>query len=259
MDQIIELADQRPYPSPSEGAGLPSVAANAAAPLGGSFAADLPALLLAVLPLIQAIDWLETASAATLESLTEVASGPSELTMVPGPSLANELAIERALEAIQAPQHHSGGSALVYAADIEPLSLTIDATDLFADAGALAEVTPRLTTASFVENVENDIFGRELNVAATPMEAPGKIEPGAGSVMNNPIDGEGPGGTESIIIVTDGSTPPTKPPGGGPTDYHPNGDGGSGFLPPEPSQSQDDSFAVVDLTPPPPGKSDILP
>jgi hypothetical protein len=255
MDRSLELADQRLYPSPGEGGGRPSVMANVAPPSGAGFAADLPALLLAVLPLIQAIDWLETASAATLETLSEVAIGPGELTMVPSPSLANELAIERALEAIQAPERATGGSALVYAADIEPLSLTIDSSDLFADAGALAEVTPRLTAASFVENVENDIFGRELNVAATPMAAPGKSNPG--SVTNIPIESEAASEASS---ESTGDNLALNKPNGGQTNYHPNGDGGgSGILPPEDSPGETETFTVVDLTLSPPGKSDILP
>lgn len=255
MDRFLELADQRPFPSTSEGGGLPPVSVTPAAPLGSSFTADLPALLLAVLPLIQAIDWLEAASAATLESMIEVTALNGDVVPLPGLTLANELAIERALSAIQAPERTSGGSALVYAADIEPLSLTIDASDLFADAGALAEVTPRLTAASFVGNVENDIFGRELNVAATPMGAPGKTNPGGG-VSNVPIDtSENVGNGGSSASVASNSKP-----NGGQTNYHPNGDGGdSSFLPGDDQSGETQTFVVVDLTPPPPNKGDILP
>lgn len=247
MDQFLELADQRPYPSASEGAGPAPVTLAPASPLAG----DLPALLLAVLPLIQAIDWLESASASTLDSLAEISAPLGEPLSAPGPSLANQLAIESALAAIDSADYYGGGGTLVYSADIVPLSLTIDSGDLFSDAGALAEVTPRFASASFVENVENDIFGRELNVAETPLAAPTRTGNPTGTVSESisdvPFEGEDPTSTETDTASTGGNGWVSSTPW--------NPDKGTGTPPPE-SESQ--TFTMVDLTEPPITRAEIL-
>lgn len=248
MDQLIELADQRLHPSPLDGAsGVRAVAPTVS---GGSSAlvADLPALLLAVLPLVQAIDWLESASASTLQNLASLsspaidqASVPIEVPTTPAPLLTEQM-IEQALSNIDSAAHHTAGSALVYAADIQPLNLTIAVEDLFSDAGALSEVTPRVSTASFVSNVENDIFGREMNVAETPLQAPDKSVggPSAGVL---PIDETG--GTN------------TDPVGGGPdATASTNGDGLIAYG----DREGPGTFLLVDNAPDPlPKTSDIIP
>lgn len=248
MDQVKEVADQRPLAPASDAGG----AAQAAA-AGASFASDLPVLLVAVLPLIQAIDWIETASAATIGLL----SPPAVIEPVSLPAvepIIADLAIEQALAAVEAP-HQSAGSALVYAADIAPLSLNINPSDLFSDAGSLTEVTPRSASAVFVHNVENDIFGRELNVAATPIAPePSKGKP-VGSVVNNPV-GEGePGGTESVMASNGNGWVSSTP-------YNPEKGTGTppaGQTPPSSTTGEAETFAVVDMTPMPPPKGDIVP
>lgn len=225
------------------------MAAPSAGTAGLSLVADLPALLVVVLPLIQAIDWVHSAAATTLESLEPLQIHQITPVMAGMPATAasvTQAAIEQVLESVELPQSYSGGSALVYAPEIAPLSLNIDTADLFADAETLTEVTPRLATAVFVENVENDIFGRELNVASTPLSttAPGK---GGPTTTNVPFEGD-PATTESIHTE---SVVASKP-NGGQTNYHPDN-------PPTDTTGEVETFAVVDMGPGPAPKSDIVP
>ncbi len=212
MEQFLELADQRTHPSPTDGGGLPRLTA---APAASPLVADLPALLLAVLPLIQAIDWLESASANSMQALVALQSSvpgetmPAEASAVT--SLLSDQMIEQALSVVNEPGHHSGASALVYAADIQPLSLTIDVGDLFSDSGALADVTPRATTTSFVANVENDIFGHEMNVTDTPLQAPSKATV-TSSASANPMDTTTAAGDGASDPLDGFSTAILKPP-----------------------------------------------
>lgn len=255
MDQFHQMADQRTQPSASEAEaprGQPAAAG------GLNLSSDLPAVLLAVLPLIQAIGWVETAAAATLGALQTVPADPA--LVAPAIGYESELAIERALSAIVEPAQQGGGE-LVYAADVSPLSLDISVSDLFSDAGTLTGVTPRVTTAAFVDNVENDIFGRELNVAATPLGPPDKSQdPGGSSVMDNPIEGPTETQTESVATNTgdliamgngwyssmpwnpDKHPPGTQPPV--PEGVDPGG-GSAPFLPPPPDS--DGGGGEVDL------------
>ncbi len=251
MDQFIELADQRLHPSPADGIGSARTVAPPIAGGGSALMADLPALLLAVLPLVQAIDWLESASASTIQTLAAL-SGPAvdqtpvpvEVPSLPAPLLTEQM-IEQALSSVDSTAHHTAGSALVYAADIQPLSLTIAVEDLFSDAGALSEVTPRVATTSFVANVENDIFGREMNVAETPLYEPGKSS----------------GGPSAGVLPVDETSGSNTDPAGGGTDStaSSNGDSTSGLVA-YGDQQGPATFLLVDNAPDPlPKTSDIIP